>query len=329
MVLARLVWRCAFCIFAVVAGNAVLMAVPQAREALQAALAPQGDRVLGWHQAPFIGAFIYWAVSAWLVTRLLLSRKFDRDGLGVRRADAYANWVAVVMPRTLAFLALLPVTLLTVQINGWLGLITGLCALAILTLLVLRSRFGEVTERNAYGSFDFMGPMSRQAVWAFMALSATLLAGLWSRPAGLATAVLWLFGVLGLRAWDASRDWKDTTVTQGQALRKEAHNSWVVPGLSLLAGAAVLMLTWQADDEVRALLAAGVIGAGRLFLEIEPAGHAGGLEHIAAGLFAPTTAAAGVAAQGLVVADHSDRAVGIGADAADVFAGLIFTNSRQ
>jgi len=48
IVLARLMWRCSFCIFAVLAGDAVLMAVPQAREALQGALAPRANDTLGW-----------------------------------------------------------------------------------------------------------------------------------------------------------------------------------------------------------------------------------------------------------------------------------------
>jgi hypothetical protein len=186
-----------------------------------------------------------------LVTRLLLSRRFDRDALGVPRADGYVNWVAAVMPRVLACLALLPVTLLTVQINGWLGLGIGLCALAILGWLVLRTRFGGVTEESSYGSFTFMGFSSRQAVWAFMALSATLLAGLWSRPAGLAAAMLWMLGAAGLWAWDATRDWGFIDEERRDP-RKEACSKGVLLflSLSLLAGAAMLALTWSADDEV-------------------------------------------------------------------------------
>ncbi|MBX3633953.1 MAG: hypothetical protein KF683_00915 [Rubrivivax sp.] len=253
IVLTRLMWRCSFCIFAVLAGDAVLMAVPQAREALQAALAPRADDPLGlgWHQLPFLAAFMYWAVSAWLVTRLLLSRRFDRDALGVPPADAYVNWVAAVMPRVLACLALLPVTLLTAQINGWLGLVAGSLAAATLMMLVLRTRFGDVTEKNSYGSFVFMGPFSRQAVWAFMALSATLLAALWSRPAGQAVAMLWMLGAVGLWAWDANRNWGCTDQERLDP-RDEARSKAVVLllGLSLLAGAATLALTRTADDEV-------------------------------------------------------------------------------
>ncbi|CAG1019882.1 hypothetical protein BURC_04807 [Burkholderiaceae bacterium] len=265
IVLTRLMWRCSFCIFAVLAGNAVLMAVPQAREALQGSLAPRADDVLGlgWRQFPFLAAFIYWALSAWLVTRLLLSRKFDRDALGVPRADAYVNWVAAMVPRVLAFLALLPVTLLTVQINRWLGLITGLFALATLTMLVLRTPFGDVTEENSYGSFTFMGPMSRHAVWGFMALSATLLAGLWSRPAGLVVAMLWMLGAVGLWAWNANREWPNVTEEeQRKALDAEA-GSWILPSLSLLAAAAMLALTWTADDEIQL---ARMIGSPALLL---------------------------------------------------------------
>lgn len=250
IVLARLLWRCAFCLFAVLAGNAVLMAVPQAREALQAALAPRDAQALGWHQLPFVLAFVYWSVSAWMVARLLLSRRFERDALGVRRADAYVNWLAAVLPRVFAALALLPVTLLTAQINPALGLVTGACALAILGGLVLRSRFGDVTERNSYGAFDFMGPQSRQAVWAFMALGATLMAGLWHHPAGVVLAVLWAAGAVSLWAWDARRDWPGVDEAQSQSLRDEARRSWALPLLSVLAAATLLVLSVQADDEV-------------------------------------------------------------------------------
>ena len=149
ILLARLIWRCSFCVFAVVAGDAVLMAVPQAREALQAALAPREGGAFHVQHLPFLLAFVYWAVSAWLVARLLLSRRFEHDGLGVARADAYANWVAAVLPRLLACLALLPVTLLTAQINMLMGVVTGLLALLILTALVLRSRFGDVQRPAA------------------------------------------------------------------------------------------------------------------------------------------------------------------------------------
>ncbi len=250
IVLARLLWRCAFCLFAVLAGDAVLVAVPQAREALQAALAPRDGQALGWHQLPFVAAFVYWSVSAWLVARLLLSRRFERDALGVRRADAYVNWLAAVLPRVFAALALLPVTLLTAQINPALGLVTGACAVAILGGLVLRSRFGDVTERNSYGAFAFMGPQSRQAVWAFMALGATLMAGLWHRPAGAVLAVLWAAGAAGLWAWDARRDWPGVDEAQSRSLRDEARRSWALPLLSALAAATLLVLSMQADDEV-------------------------------------------------------------------------------
>lgn len=250
ILLARLMWRCGFCIFAVVVGDAVLMAVPQAREALQATLAPRGGLALHWHQSGFVVAFVYWAVSAWLVARLLLSRRFPNDSLGVARADAYANWVAAVLPRVLAFLALLPVTLLVWQINRVLGLLTGLCALVILGALVLRSRFGDVTEGNGYGSFDFMGPMSRQAIWALMALSATLLAGLWNRPAGLIVAALWLLGAVALRAWDSRRTWTVADPEQGQDLRDEASRGWRVFALSLAAALGMAVLLVLAGDEV-------------------------------------------------------------------------------
>lgn len=251
LLLARLLWRCAFCIFAVVAGNAVLMAVPQAREALHASLRPDIDGALSLSNIAFVAAMLYWAVSAWLVTRLLLSRKFSNDGLGARPADApFLNWVAAALPRLLAFLALLPVSLLTWQINRMLGAITLLCSAIVIVLLVMRTRFGGVTEANSYGSFDLMGPASRQAIWGFMALSVTLLGGLWVVSAGRVLSALWLMGAVVLRQFDANRQWPGAAPDQNIELRQEARSQWAVLAVSLIAGAAMLGLMLACSDEI-------------------------------------------------------------------------------
>ena len=251
LLLARLLWRCAFCIFAVVAGNAVLMAVPQAREALRASLTPTASAALTSTHLGFVAAMLYWAVSAWLVTRLLLSRKFSNDGLGATAADRpYLNWLAAVLPRVLAFLALLPVSLLTLQINRTLGAITLACAGLVIVLLVMRTRFGGVAENNSYGAFAFMGPDSRQAVWGLMALSLSLLGGLWALHIGQGLTALWMLGAVGLRRWDHHRVWPALSATQSAAMQRQAQRQWLVSAISLLAGAAVLALMLVSADAV-------------------------------------------------------------------------------
>ncbi|MEX8496157.1 hypothetical protein, partial [Sphaerotilus sp.] len=232
-------WRCSPCIFAVVVGNVVLMAVPQAREALQVALT--GGDLWSLRTLFHVGAVLYWAATAWFVARLLLSRKFKNDSLGADADPPFVHWVAVVLPRLLAILATFPVCLLTFQRNRMLGLVTSIAAGLFLGLLVLRTRFGDVLEKNTYGHFERLGASGRQATLGLLTFSAVLLGGLWSVPAGRVLAGLWLAAAAGLWQWDRRRTW---------VFQSDAQQRWGVFVLNLFWGSATLSLMASADDEI-------------------------------------------------------------------------------
>jgi hypothetical protein len=258
VLLLRLLWRCAFCLLALVFGNAVLLAVPQAREALQLSLA--GATLADARTWFYVLAVHYWALSAWFVARLLLSRRFENDSLGARSSHPYVNWVAVTLPRILALLATLPVGVLTWQTNRTVGALTLCASTLFLLLLVLRTKIGSIvtqtrqragrapgppasalTEQHAYAAFDMLGPVSRQTILGLFGFAFALLAGLWQVAAGRILGVGWLLAVLALHAYDRRRDWPKRGETREQL--------WVVVANLILAGA-TLTLVGNVQDEI-------------------------------------------------------------------------------
>lgn len=259
ILLLRLLWRCVFCIFSVVVGNVVLLSVPQAREALNVTLTE--TRLISLGTLFFVLAVLYWATTTWLVARLLLSRNFQNDSLGAPNGEPFVDWVAAVLPRVLALAATLPITILTLQANLPLGCLVGGTSAVFLLLLVMRTRFGEVTEGHSYGAFGYLGPVSRQAVLGLVALSFTLLAGLWDVLAGRVMAAVWLASAISLLIWDASRYWfplecartkQEKTALEeiSQALNKETRERWGTFGISFVTGALMLAMMVIEPDEI-------------------------------------------------------------------------------
>lgn len=259
ILLLRLLWRCVFCIFAVVVGNVVLLSVPQAREALNVTLTE--TRLFTWGTLFFLLAVLYWATTAWLVARLLLSRNFQNDSLGAPNGEPFVDWVAAVLPRVLALAATLPITILTLQANLPLGCLVGGTSAVFLLFLVMRTRFGEVTEGHSYGAFGYLGPVSRQAVLGLVAFSFTLLAGLWDVLAGRVMAAVWLASAISLLIWDASRYWfplecaetkqqKTALEEISQGLNKEARERWGTFAISFVIGALMLAVMVIEPDEI-------------------------------------------------------------------------------
>jgi hypothetical protein len=204
---------------------------------------------------------LYWAATAWLVARLLLSRRFENDSLGAPEGEPYVEWVAAVLPRVLALTATLPISILTLQTNLALGLVVCSFSAVFILLLVLRTRFGDVTERNSYGAFNYLGPISRQAVLGMLAFSFTLLAGLWNVLAGCLIAVLWLVLAIGLLIWDATRQWfclknaqskqeKEARIEKSAQMNAEARKHWGTFVISLIVGVSTLVLMAVATDEI-------------------------------------------------------------------------------
>ena len=72
----RLVWLCLYRVVMVVGGNVMMFMLPQIREGLWAFNDGEGGETRrAWL---FVFAFIYWAATAWFVSRLMLGRQFDQ-----------------------------------------------------------------------------------------------------------------------------------------------------------------------------------------------------------------------------------------------------------
>lgn len=242
VVLLRMAWRCSFCIFAVVVGNVVLMAVPQAREAMRLSAA-ETNGLLDTRSVFYIGAVLYWAITSWFVARLLLSRNFPRDTIGAPKGNPFADWVTVVLPRGLALLATLPICLLTLQTNLLLGLFTSGASMVFIMALVMRTRFGDVKDKHAWRDFNVLGPASRQAMLGLLAFSLVLLAGLWNVGAGRLTALIWLLAAIALRLWDGR-------ACGLVAKWVERRETWLMLGLNLGWALASGVLLMRVDDEI-------------------------------------------------------------------------------
>jgi hypothetical protein len=132
-------------VLTVAAGNIILLAVPQAREAL-GAFRDVGDTQQSlWTNAGywiFIAALAYWSLTAWYCARLLLAKRFAVDNVGQCANHAFAAATNTWLPRALGLLSCVPITLWfalpDAPPGAWLApaLYTG----AFLVLVVLRRR---------------------------------------------------------------------------------------------------------------------------------------------------------------------------------------------
>ncbi|ALK97219.1 hypothetical protein AB595_11305 [Massilia sp. WF1] len=101
-------------VLTVAAGNLILLAVPQAREAL-GAFRNVGETTESLWANPgywiFIAALAYWSLTAWYCARLLLARRFPLDNVGPCASHRFAAAVNAWLPRALGLLACVPITL--------------------------------------------------------------------------------------------------------------------------------------------------------------------------------------------------------------------------
>ncbi len=138
LVFQRMVWLCFFSVLTVVAGNTILLAVPQAREALYALDDGSGADLRRF--VLFAVSYLYWAFTAWFVARLMLGRKFQIDTVGVTpETQAFANHCARIIPRALGLLASVPLALAMFAINIMYGVVL-ICLAAIYLLFVWQRR---------------------------------------------------------------------------------------------------------------------------------------------------------------------------------------------
>jgi hypothetical protein len=178
--LSRLLRLCFYPVAAVVVGDLVLLAVPQAREALVAF----GDDGRFWTQGTaFELAFVLWMISAWYVTRLLVGKRFDPDLIGRCHSARFAAQVTLWLPRALALAAGVPVALRVMSDPDvrWLGVMMLASSLIVFFALVFRRKVGKERRQKWLGSwrqhpgedyehFSDIAPSGRRFIGAFEVL---------------------------------------------------------------------------------------------------------------------------------------------------------------
>ncbi|MGJ7916709.1 hypothetical protein ACI48D_14690 [Massilia sp. LXY-6] len=103
-----------YSVLTVAAGNAILLGVPQAREALGAFRNFGDARESLWANPSywiFIAALAYWSLTAWYCARLLLAKRFAVDNVGQCAHHRFAAATNTWLPRALGLLSCAPITL--------------------------------------------------------------------------------------------------------------------------------------------------------------------------------------------------------------------------
>lgn len=135
--LLRALWLCAFSVGLVLAGTLVLVAVPQANEALLSLDS-------GWSQTlALIVAFKLWLLLAWYTCRLLLDRRFKADTLGECSHPGFATALRRWLPRALILIGGLPVSgfFLLQDHERWIGGVLLLVTAGLFVFVVQRRRW--------------------------------------------------------------------------------------------------------------------------------------------------------------------------------------------
>jgi hypothetical protein len=201
-------------VLTVAAGNLILLAVPQAREAL-GAFRNFGDGAESlWANAGywyFIAALAYWSLTAWYCARLLLARRFAADNIGMCSHHAFAAATNTWLPRALGLLSCVPITLWFAlpgaPPGAWLAPATysgGFLVLVVLRrrlLNALARRLGRRTfAPQAWARSRHTPRVSLAAVLLMFAVSVLVLAAVWfgqeaaARALGAPALLLFAFG---------------------------------------------------------------------------------------------------------------------------------------
>jgi hypothetical protein len=172
--LSRILQLCFFPVATVLAGDVVLLFVPQAREALRAF--GDGSRFASQVIALWV-AYVLWMLSAWYVARLLLGRRFEPDLVGICTSASFARKLAHGLPRILAVLAAVPIPLALLRDPRLrvLGAVLTISGGVVLLGLVFRRQWARshhhawisrwrATELESFERFDRLSA----GAWAFL-----------------------------------------------------------------------------------------------------------------------------------------------------------------
>jgi hypothetical protein len=148
----RVLRLCAFSLFTVLVGNAVLLLVPQAREAIAAFddISHHDSQTVA-----FTFAFCYWVVASWYCARLLLGRRFKFDVVGLCNKPDFARATVRWVPRILGLIAIVPITVSFARHDDhpshWLGILV--CSIVLIAFVLSRQAlFGTLRQESSTGA---------------------------------------------------------------------------------------------------------------------------------------------------------------------------------
>ncbi len=198
-------------VLTVAAGNAILLGVPQAREALGAFRNVAESRDSLWANPSywiFIAALAYWSLTAWYCARLLLAKRFAVDNVGQCAHHGFAAATNTWLPRVLGLLSCVPITvwfaLPGAPPGAWLA--PALYTAGFLVLVVLRRRLlnrwlrRQAVMAQPWARSRRTARVSVAAVLLMFGVSVLVLAAVWfgqeaaARALGAPALLLFAFG---------------------------------------------------------------------------------------------------------------------------------------
>lgn len=224
-VLRFLLWLCLFPLLTILAGNVVLLGVPQAREALFAL--DDGAGASGLRFLFFCLAYLYWAFTAWFCARLMCGRCFPHDPTAGWDAAqcALGDRLARLLPRALGLAATVPLAVAMFRLGAFHGLMLTALAAGFLAFVVWRHKLpgvgepGRVPRARHLRYFDRLPGKAWACIAGLVGLSWLIFVALWFAPVAAGRAIGspalllvalagWtLFGSLLLSYWPNTRGW--------------------------------------------------------------------------------------------------------------------------
>lgn len=152
--LRRTIALCCFPVLTVIGGNVILLSNEPARETLEAFdRLGRGTSFLlsdnGYWM--FVAALVYWSVSAWYCSRLLLSMRYPGNTIGDTARPAFDEAVRAWLPRVLGLLSVLPMTIFFAkhETGSGLAVVPGLFSILFLGFMVTRRPLLKLLTKKA------------------------------------------------------------------------------------------------------------------------------------------------------------------------------------
>jgi len=216
---------CFYPVFTVLVGNGVLIGLSQARETLTAF-----DEIdaFTFSELWFLFAVLYWSVTAWYCSRIMLGRRFPLDDLPRCISPDFAIGVNRWLPRVLGAASTFPIAIFFILAKApfvvW-GPIAATTTLFFVFVIMRRKMYPiarrgiHALRRDPYPRFSHLRRPSRIFIGMVFAVSSAVLLAVWVSPVAAPRAIgapilllialgSWtVFGSMALTYWPRIHKW--------------------------------------------------------------------------------------------------------------------------